>query len=48
MISAAEVLEIGLVDRVMSPEKLEDEVRRFALKLSEKSPLVLLAAKYTR
>jgi len=39
-------LKIGLVDRVYPPEKLEDEVRKFALKLAEKPPLALLAAKY--
>ena len=46
MIPADEALKIGLVDRVYPPEKLEDEVRKFALKLAEKPPLALLAAKY--
>jgi enoyl-CoA hydratase/3-hydroxyacyl-CoA dehydrogenase len=46
MIPASEALKIGLVDRVVPPEKLEDEVRKLALKLSEKPPLALLAAKY--
>jgi enoyl-CoA hydratase/3-hydroxyacyl-CoA dehydrogenase len=46
MIPASEALKIGLVDRVFPPEKLEDETRKFALKLSEKPPLALLAAKY--
>ncbi len=47
MIPASEALKIGLVDRVVPPEKLEDEVRKFALKLAEKPPLALLAAKYS-
>jgi len=46
MIPASEAYKMGLVDRVIPPEKLEDEVRKFALKLSEKPPLALLAAKY--
>jgi enoyl-CoA hydratase/3-hydroxyacyl-CoA dehydrogenase len=47
MIPASEALEMGLVDRVYPPEKLEEEVRKFALKLSERPPLALLAAKYS-
>ena len=47
MIPASEALKIGLVDKVVPPEKLEDEVRKLALKLSEKPPLALLAAKYS-
>jgi len=47
MIPASEALKMGLVDRVYPPEKLEDEVRKFALKLAEKPPLALLAAKYS-
>jgi len=46
MVPASEAYKMGLVDRVIPPEKLEDEVRKFALKLSEKPPLALLAAKY--
>lgn len=46
MILANEALKMGLVDRVFPPEKLEDETRKFALKLAEKPPLALLAAKY--
>ena len=46
MINASKALEIGLVDHVSPPERLEEDVRRFALKLAEKPPLALLAAKY--
>ncbi len=46
MISANEALKLGLVDYVVSPEKLLDEARRLALKLSEKPPIALMAAKY--
>ncbi|MCY0860094.1 MAG: 3-hydroxyacyl-CoA dehydrogenase/enoyl-CoA hydratase family protein [Sulfolobaceae archaeon] len=45
MISAKEAYEMGLVDMVVPPQRLEDEVRRVALKIAEKSPLALLAAK---
>jgi len=46
MISASDALKIGLVNRVVPPEKLESEVRSFALKLAEKPPLALATAKY--
>lgn len=46
MIPALEAYKIGLVDKVVPPEKLEEETRKFALKLAEKPPLALLAAKY--
>lgn len=46
MIPASEALKIGLVDVVVPPEKLEDETRRLALKIAEKPPLALMAAKY--
>ncbi len=46
MIPAAEAAKIGLVDKVVPPEKLEQEVRQFAMKLAEKPPLALMAAKY--
>ncbi len=46
MIPASEAQKMGLVDRVVPPEKLEQEVRQFALKLAEKPPLALMAAKY--
>ncbi len=47
MISASEALKIGLVDNVVPPEKLEEETRRLALKIAEKPPLALMAAKYS-
>ncbi len=47
MIPATDALKIGLVDKVVPPEKLEEETRKFALKLAEKPPLALLAAKYS-
>lgn len=46
MIPASEAAKIGLVDKVVPPEKLESEARSLALKLAEKPPLALLAAKY--
>ncbi|MET1102158.1 MAG: 3-hydroxyacyl-CoA dehydrogenase/enoyl-CoA hydratase family protein [Pyrodictiaceae archaeon] len=46
MIPATEAYKMGLVDRVVPPEKLEQEARTFALKLAEKPPLALFAAKY--
>ncbi len=46
MYNAYEALEIGMVDKVVPPEHLEEYTRKFALKLAEKPPLALLAAKY--
>lgn len=46
MIPATEAYKMGLVDRVVPPEKLEQEARTLALKLAEKPPLALMAAKY--
>ena len=46
MIPAQEALKLGLVDRVVPPERLEQEARALALKLAEKPPLALAAAKY--
>ncbi|MEB3774314.1 MAG: 3-hydroxyacyl-CoA dehydrogenase/enoyl-CoA hydratase family protein [Desulfurococcales archaeon] len=46
MIPAAEAYRIGLVDRVVPPERLEQEARALALKLAEKPPIALAAAKY--
>ncbi len=46
MIPATEAYRIGLVDKVVPPERLEQEARSFALKLAEKPPLALMAAKY--
>lgn len=45
MIPAKDAYEMGLVDLVVPPGRFEDEVRRIALKIAEKSPLSLLAAK---
>ena len=45
--NAYEALEMGMVDKVVPPEHLEDYTREFALKLAEKPPLALLAAKYS-
>ena len=46
MYNAYEALEMGMVDKVVPPEHLEEYTRKFALKLAEKPPLALLAAKY--
>lgn len=46
MIDAEEAFRLGLVDFIVEPEKLEDEARKIALKLAEKSPLALASAKY--
>ncbi len=46
MIPADEALRIGLVEKVVPPERLEQEARALALKLAEKPPLALMAAKY--
>jgi enoyl-CoA hydratase/3-hydroxyacyl-CoA dehydrogenase len=45
-IPASEALKLGLVDKVVPPERLEDEVRSFALKLAEMPPLAIMMAKY--
>lgn len=45
MIPAEEAYKMGLVDQVVPANKFEEEVRRVALKIAEKSPLSLLAAK---
>ncbi len=45
-IPASEAQKIGLVDKVVPPERLEDEVRSFALKLAEMPPLAVMMAKY--
>jgi 3-hydroxyacyl-CoA dehydrogenase len=46
-IPAKEALNFGLVNKVVSHDELLNEARRFALKIAEKSPLSLLAAKYS-
>lgn len=45
-VSASEALSMGLVDRVVPPESLLQEVKSLALKIAEKPPLALMAAKY--
>ena len=46
MIPAKEAEKMGLVNRVVPPELLEQEARSLAMKLAEKPPLALMAAKY--
>ena len=46
MIPADEAYKIGMVDKVVPPEKLEDEARSLALKLAEKPRIALIASKY--
>jgi enoyl-CoA hydratase len=45
MIGATEALKIGLVDRVVKREDLEDEAKKLAVKILEKGPLAIKAAK---
>ncbi|MFP3209494.1 MAG: enoyl-CoA hydratase-related protein [Nitrososphaeria archaeon] len=45
-VKARDALAVGLVDAVVPPESLMDEARKLALKLAEKPPLALMAAKY--
>lgn len=45
-VSASEALSMGLVDRVVPPESLLQESKSLALKIAEKPPLALMAAKY--
>ncbi len=47
LISASEAEKIGLVNRVVSPEKLEEEVMKIANRLKDKSPIALQIAKET-
>ncbi len=44
-ISAKDAYALKLVDKVVPPERLEQEARDLALKISEKPPLALMAAK---
>lgn len=44
-ITARDALSLKLVDKVVPPERLEQEARELALKLAEKPPLALMAAK---
>lgn len=45
LISAERAEEIGLINRVVPEERLEDEARAWAQKLADKSPLALQSAK---
>ena len=45
-IPAREAERLGLVHKVVPPDKLEQELRAFAAKLAEKPPLALAMAKY--
>ncbi|ADX84401.1 3-hydroxyacyl-CoA dehydrogenase/enoyl-CoA hydratase family protein [Saccharolobus islandicus] len=45
MVSAEDAYKMGLVDLVAPANRFEEEVRRVALKIAEKSPISLLAAK---
>ena len=44
-IDAQEALRLGIVNRVVPDDKLEEETERFALELAEKNPLALELAK---
>lgn len=44
-ISAAEAERLGIVNKVVPPERLREEAEALALKLAEKSPIVLRIAK---
>ena len=46
MIPAEEAAKLGLIEKVVPLERLEQEARALALKLAEKPPLALMAAKY--
>jgi len=45
LIDAEEALRIGLVNKVVASENLEDETMKFASKLAEKSPLAMQLGK---
>ncbi|MFP3291215.1 MAG: 3-hydroxyacyl-CoA dehydrogenase/enoyl-CoA hydratase family protein [Thermoproteus sp.] len=45
-ISARDAERMGLVNKVVPPERLEQEARALALKLAEKPPIALAMAKY--
>jgi len=45
-VSAEEALQFGLVNKVVSPEKLAEETRNWALELAQASPFVLSLGKH--
>jgi len=45
LIPAVEAYKMGLVNKVVKPEALDEEARSLAMKLAEKPPLALMAAK---
>ncbi len=45
LFDAEEALHMGLVNRVLDPEKLEEYVREYALKMATNAPLTMAAAK---
>ena len=45
LVDAEEALRIGLVNRVVKADELEEETRRYAAKLAEKSPLAIQLGK---
>jgi len=45
VIDSEEAEKIGLVDRVVTPEKLEEEVKQLALTIAGKSPVIIRLAK---
>ncbi|QKR01066.1 3-hydroxyacyl-CoA dehydrogenase/enoyl-CoA hydratase family protein [Metallosphaera tengchongensis] len=44
-VKSEEAKEIGIVDEVVDPEKMEEEVRKLALAIAEKSPIAVALAK---
>lgn len=45
LFDAEEALQMGLVNRVVDPEKLEENVRDYVLKMASNAPLTMAAAK---
>jgi enoyl-CoA hydratase/carnithine racemase len=45
LFDAQEALQMGLVNRVVDPEKLEDDVRDYVLKMAGNAPLTIACAK---
>jgi enoyl-CoA hydratase len=46
-ITAAEALQLGLVNRVVEKDRLAEETTEFAMRIAQKSPLVLKLLKRT-